>query len=31
MPKSAYFRAAQYAIAKIMDQFDNIPKRTQSQ
>jgi len=26
MPKSAYFRAAQYAIAKIMDQLDNIPK-----
>jgi hypothetical protein len=31
MPKSAYFRAAQYAIAKLMDQLDNIPKRTQSQ
>jgi hypothetical protein len=31
MPKSAYFRAAQYAIAKIMDQLDNIPKRTPSQ
>lgn len=26
MPKSAYFRAAQYAIAKLMDQLDNIPK-----
>jgi len=31
MPKSAYFRAAQYAIAKIMDQLDNIPKRSPSQ
>ena len=28
MPKSAYFRAAQYAIAKLMDQLDNIPKRS---
>jgi hypothetical protein len=31
MPKAAYCRAAQYAIAKIMDQLDNIPKRTPSQ
>jgi hypothetical protein len=31
MPKSAYFRAAQYAIAKLMDQLDNIPKRSPSQ
>ena len=30
MPKSAYFRAAQYAIAKLMDQLDNIPKSTSS-
>jgi len=30
MPKSAYFRAAQYAIAKIMDQLDNIPKNPSS-
>lgn len=31
MPKAAYCRAAQYAIAKLMDQLDNVPKRTQSQ
>lgn len=27
MPRAAYLRAAQYAIAKIMDQLDNIPKK----
>jgi len=31
MPKSSYLRAAQYAIAKLMDQLDNIPKHTPSQ
>jgi len=31
MPRSAYFRAAQYAIAKLMDQLDNIPKHMPSQ
>ena len=31
MPKSAYLRAAQYAIAKIMDQLDNILKHTPSE
>jgi hypothetical protein len=31
MPKAAYCRAAQYAIAKLMDQLDNVPKRTQFQ
>jgi hypothetical protein len=27
MPKAAYLRAAQYAIAKLTDQLDNIPKK----
>jgi len=31
MPRSAYFRATQYAIAKLMDQLDNIPKNQSSQ